>query len=38
LHRPLHRAQADDDSLLGGQLLADHVGIAAMTVDVAPLN
>jgi hypothetical protein len=36
LHRPLHRAQADDDSLLGGQLLADHVGIAAMTAQALP--
>src|SRR5262249_45621578 len=30
LHRPFDRAQADDNALLGGQLLADHVGIAAM--------
>ena len=28
LYRPLDRAQADDDALLGCQLLADHVGIA----------
>src|SRR5271166_6012080 len=30
LNRSLDRAQADDDALLGSQLLADHVRIAAM--------
>ena len=29
-------AQADDDALLGDQLLADHVGIAAMTAEALP--
>ena len=29
-HRPLHGAQRNDDALLRRQLLADHVGIAAM--------
>ena len=27
-HRPLHSPQADGDALLGGQFLADHIGIA----------
>src|SRR5262249_11536827 len=36
LHRPLNRAQADGDALLGSQLLADHVGVAAMTAQGPP--
>src|SRR6516165_1633624 len=36
LHRPLNRAQADGDALLGSQLLADHVGVAAMTAQALP--
>jgi hypothetical protein len=36
LHRPLHRSKADDDSPLGRQLLADHVGIAAMPAQPFP--
>ena len=32
LHRPLHRAQRDRDLVLGHQLLADHFGVAAVTL------
>jgi hypothetical protein len=36
LHRPLDRAKADEDSLFRRQLLADHVGIAAMAAQPFP--
>jgi len=36
LHCPLHRPKAGDDSLLGRQLLADYVGIAAMATQPLP--
>jgi hypothetical protein len=36
LHRPLDRAQADDGALFGGKLLADHIGVAAMTAKSLP--
>ncbi len=32
-NRPLHRAQAHNDALLAGKLLAHHVGVATMTAE-----
>ena len=36
LHRPFDRPQADEDALLDSKLLANHIGVAAMTAKPFP--